>query len=211
MRAHKTMIYQLLPGIVLPGLIYFIVAQHATMIVALAAASSAPVFDSIVRILRGKAPSIFGVGFLFLAGISIALAVWLDSPMFILAKGAVISGILGLTFAISALIRRPLTRTLAVSLSSDHAEGRRKLAAKWRNPKALWVFRVLSMGWGVLLLAMGGQQLAMVLTLSPGTVMTIEPAVQGFVTMLGIAVSVYFVRRIQQLHPEIAMLPVRSS
>ena len=31
MRAHKTMIYQLLPGIVLPGLIYFIVASGASL------------------------------------------------------------------------------------------------------------------------------------------------------------------------------------
>jgi hypothetical protein len=39
--------------------------------------------------------------------------------------------------------------------------------------------------------------------------MAVEPAVQAFVTVAGIATSILYVRKIQQEHPEIGLLPVR--
>src|SRR5205814_11047 len=80
------------------------------------------------------------------------------SPLFILVKGAVVTALIGLAFAGSAAIRRPLTRTLAVMMSSDHHEARRRLAERWRHPTALRVFRTLSLGWGALLLLSSAQQ-----------------------------------------------------
>ena len=72
MRAHKTMIYQLLPGIVLPGLIYFIVAQHASMIVALAAglAAQAARFLEQANLLPTIVPELWDTS-LFLSGASL--------------------------------------------------------------------------------------------------------------------------------------------
>jgi hypothetical protein len=207
--SHRTMIRQLLPGIVLPGLIYFIVSRHAAVVPSLAAASSVPLLDTIVRLCRGKAPSVAGAGFLAMAGASVTLAVVLHSPMFILAKGAVVSGMLGIAFGYSALIRRPLTRWLAVSMSTEKADARAQLTRRWRHPKALSVFRWLSAGWGLLLLLLGIQQMIMILTVSPGLVMAVEPVVQAFVTIGGIATSIVYVRRIQQYHPELGLLPAR--
>src|SRR5205085_5338148 len=123
------------PGIALPGVIYVLASRFVPTIWALGAASSVPVLDSLWRLVRGKPVSAVGASVVCLTGASVALAVWLRSPMFILAKGAVLSALVGGAFAVSALMRRPLTRTLALHLSTDGHEDRRRLAERWRHPK----------------------------------------------------------------------------
>src|SRR5262249_56917002 len=49
--------WQVLPGMVLPGLIYFLVSRRAPVLVALAAASCVPVVDALVRIVRRRPPN----------------------------------------------------------------------------------------------------------------------------------------------------------
>jgi hypothetical protein len=144
----RTLIAQLGPGVLLPGLIYYVVSRRTGVLVALAVASSVPLLDAVIRVLRGKRPTIAGLVFIGFAGLSVGLAMHLRSPMFILAKGAALSAIVGLAFAVSAAIRRPLTRTLALRLTTEHPEDRRKLAERWGHPKALAVFRTLSLGGG---------------------------------------------------------------
>ena len=210
-RRISAVLWQVVPGMILPGLIYFVVSHHTSVIVALAVASSVPLMDALVRLARGRPPNAMSAVFLAGAVISVALALWSGSSMFILAKGAVVSAILGVVFALSAAMKRPLTRYLAIRLSSEHPEGRRHLAERWRNPRALAVFCVLSVGWGVLLLAQAGQQAALALTLSPGTVMALEPPVQVTSTAAGIVASILYVRRRQRAYPEIALIPERTS
>ncbi len=209
--AHiRSIARQLLPGVVLPGLIYLIASRRAPVLIALAAASSVPLLDLAGRLVRGKQPTWAGMVFIGAGGISVGLAMALHSPIFILVKSAVMSGILGLAFAFSAVIRRPLTRTLALRLSSDHPEGRRRLAERWRHPRAHAVFCTLSVAWGALLLAMAGQQAALAVTVSPGTVMVVDGPSHAVLTVLGIVWSIMYVRRIQSRHPDLGLLPVRT-
>jgi hypothetical protein len=206
----KRMIREILPGIVLPGLIYLVVSRHTSVLVGLAAASSVPALDALVRLARGRAPSLLGACFILATAASVGLAMWFHSPLFILVKGAVISFVVGVAFTVSAAIGRPLTRTIAVRLASHHAEGRHTLRERWHHPKALAVFRTLAVGWGVLLFLSGAQQAALALTLSPGTVMAIEPPVQTFATLIGIAASVIYAKRHQRRYPEIGLIPQRA-
>jgi hypothetical protein len=208
---HRAMIRQLLPGVILPGIIYFLVARHTSVLIGLAAASSVPALDALFRLLTGRRPTLVGLVFIGFAGISVALAITLRSPMFILAKGAVLSGVMGVAFGISALIHRPLTRTIAIALSTDHTAGRRTLLESWRTPRALAIFCTLSAGWGVVLLLSAIQQAVMVLTMSPGTIMATEPVIQATVTILGTMVSIMYVRRSQRDHPELSFLPRRAA
>ena len=97
-----------------------------------------------------------------------------------------------------------------VRFGAQHAEGRRRLAERWGHPSIAQVFRVLSLGWGVLLLLQAGQQTAFALTLPPGTVMALEGPVHLFVTGLGIGASLLYVRRRQQADPAVVLLPARS-
>jgi hypothetical protein len=209
-RHARMMARQLLPGVFLPGLIYFSVSRMAPVLVALAVASSIPLLDAVYRLLRRRPQSVVGLVFLVLTCTSVGLAFWLRSPLFIVAKGAVTTAIVGAAFGISALIRRPLTRTLAVTLSSDHGETREALRRRWAHPSAIAVFCTLSAGWGVLLLASAAQQAALAFTVSPGTVMAVEPGVQLTATLVGVAASVAYVRRRQRSSPELRLLPVSS-
>lgn len=207
----RTILRNVVPGLALPGLIYLVSAHFVPTLQALAIASTVPLLDTIVRLARGKTPSVVSLAFVGATVGSIGLAFWLRSPLVILLKGAAISAIVGIAFASSAVARRPLTRTLALHLTTDHREERHRLAERWRHPVAVRVFQVLSIGWGLWMLVVAGQQTLMALTISPGTVVALEPGVHAFVTAVGVAASIAYVRRRQQLHPEIGMLPVRSS
>ncbi|HEX9376903.1 MAG TPA: VC0807 family protein [Actinomycetota bacterium] len=202
--------WQVLPGMVLPGIIYFLVSRQASVLVALAAASTVPLLDGLVRIVRRQPPNAATGLFVVGTSLSVALAFWSGSGLFILAKGAVISGLLGITFVLSAAVGRPLTRTLALRLSAQHPEGRRRLAERWMHPSVTSVFRVLSAGWGVLLLGMAAQQTTMALTLPPGLAMTLEGPVHLTGTAIGVAVSLLYVRRRQQADPAVTLLPTRT-
>lgn len=205
----RTMAANMLPGLVLPAVIYFTLRPHTGVLLALVVAACVPGVDTLVRLVRGRSPNGFALLFIPSTGLSIGLAAWLHSPVFLLAKGGVTSAAMGLAFGLSAALRRPLTRTMALHLSSNHGEGRRRLAERWGRPEAMRVFRWLAVGWGVLLVLMGGQQILMALSASPDLVMAVEPPVHLVVTALGIVSSVLYVRRIQLVHPELRLLPTR--
>jgi hypothetical protein len=207
----KRTIREILPGVVLPGLIYLVVSRQASVLAGLAAASSVPALDAGIRLVRGRAPSLVGACFLLVTAASVGLAMWFHSPLFILVKGAAVSFFVGLAFTVSAAIGRPLTRTIAVHLGSHHAEGRHSLRERWHHPRALAVFRTLAVGWGILLFLSSAQQAALALTLSPGTVMAVEPPVQTVATIVGIAASVIYARRHHRRHPELGLIPQRAA
>src|SRR5438309_11597149 len=103
---RRAMVRQLLPGMLLPGTIYFSAALllHLGVVASLACASAVPVVDVLSRVLRRRPPTIASVLFVLIAGFSVSLAFVSGSPMFILLKGAVLSAILGVAFAVSAAI-----------------------------------------------------------------------------------------------------------
>ncbi len=204
--AWSSVTAQLLPTVILPGLLYFIASRFASPLVALAAASSVPVLDALVRLLRGKRPSWLVLAVLPFLAISLGLAMVLRSPLFILARGAVMSAGLGIAFTLSAVLRRPLIRTLAVLLLAEDALARRSLTERWGHPMALAVFRTLSWGWGILLALSALQQAIVVLSFSPGTVMATEPSAQAAITILGSTLSFLYVRRMHRRRPELGLL-----
>lgn len=209
-REHvRTMARQLVPGLVLPGLIYFLVSRFTGTIPALAAASSVPVLDSMLRIVRGKRPTFVGTAFLVVTGISVTLATLLHSPWYITGKGAAVSTLMGTALVLSGLADRPLTRTVALRLCTDDHGSRCALRERWSRPETMRVFRHLALGWGLWLLASAVQQGAMVMAVSPGMFMAIEPPVRAGLTGIGILASIAYVRRRQDADPELGLLPAR--
>lgn len=207
----RTIARQILPGAVLPGIVYFTASRYVPLLTALALASSVPMLDIVARRLRGKPPTAVGLVFVAVTAISIGLATWFQSPEMIVAKGPLISGVVGTAFALSATFRRPLVRTLALHLTTDHHEHRRLLADRWSRPNAVAVFRILSLGWGLLLLASAAQQGLMAVSVSPGAFITLEAPIRLIVTGAGIGASILYVRRRQQVDPELGMLPGTAS
>jgi intracellular septation protein A len=206
----RSMVRHMIPGFVLPAIIYFLLRPQVGTMVALAVAASVPVVEAVIRAARGRSQNGMALVFLPSTAIGIGLAAILHSPVFILARGGVTTAALGLALALSAVLGRPLTRTIALHLSCEHREARHRLAERWRHPKAQSVFRMLAVAWGLLLLALGGQQILLAMSASPGVFLLVEPPVRAVVTLLGIAGSVLYVRRIQGDHPEIGLLPKRQ-
>lgn len=204
---YRAMARQLLPGLVLPGLVYWIVSRHTSTMPALSAASLVPAVDILTRLVRGKRPTFVSVAFLALTGTSIVLATALHAPWFITGRGAALSAVFGIALVLSGFMGRPLTKTLAVRLCSTDAEQRERLAASWSRPKTVAVFRTLALGWGLWLLASAIQQGAMVIAVSPGVFMAVEPPLRAALTGIGILASIAYVRRCQTADPELALLP----
>jgi hypothetical protein len=208
----RGLVRQAVPGLMLPGATYLAVRPHTSTLVALAAASSAPALDVLWHLVRRRRPAPAGLAFLASAGVSVALGLGLRSPLVMLAKGVVVSGAMSLAFAVSAAVRRPLTRTLAIALFAAHHElARRTLAERWGHPRALAVFRALSLGWAGLLLLSALQQAVLVVTAPPGAVVVAEPVIQLGFTAAGTAVSVAYVRRRHRAHPDLGLLPVSAA
>ena len=203
------MLRHMVPAFALPALLYFALRPHVGVLIALAVSASVPVVDAVIRKIRGRAQNAMGLVFLPLTVVGMGLAATLHSPVFILAKGGVTTVIMGVAFGVSALVGRPLTRTMALHLSSDQHESRRRMAEGWEHPTTANVFRVLAIGWGLLMLGMGGQQIQLARSASPGLVMLVGPPLHALLTILGIVSSLLYVRRIQRIHPEIALLPTR--
>jgi intracellular septation protein A len=201
---------QVLPGMVLPGLVFLVLSHHASTLVAACLASSVPLADALIRKVSGRPANAMTLGFLAVAAVSVGLALLSGSAMFVLARGAVMSAVIGVSFALSAVLKRPLTRTLAIRLSTEQPEGRERLRERWHQPRALEVFCVLSVGWGLFLLVQAAQQAFVVLTLSPGAVMAIEPPVQAVCTAAGVACSLLYAKRAQASHPELQLIPART-
>jgi intracellular septation protein A len=205
-RHLRTTIISLLPGVVLPGLVYVLAAPHTTTLQAVVLAGCVPAVDALVRLLRGRGVNPASIVFALSAGASALLALWSGSPLFVLMKGAVVSVALGAAFAVSAAVGRPLIRLVAIALSVSGREARHRLAERWGHPSATDVFRVLSIGWGLLLLVQGGQQAVLAVTASPGLVIAVTRPIQLVATVAGIALSVAYVRRRQRRQPELAVL-----
>lgn len=207
----RTIVRQMIPGAVLPGLIYFVASRRLTPLVALALASSVPSLHALGRLVRGKRPSTVGMLFVVATGISITLAAWFRSPTMILTKGVVLTALSGMALALSASLDRPLTRTIALHLCAEDTERRRELAGRWDRPQTMMVFRTLSFGWGFWLLLAAFKQLMLVATVSPGTYVAVEHPIMMTATAVGIAISVSYVRRRQVQDPELGLLPARAT
>src|SRR5438093_13651942 len=80
-RRISTVLWQVVPGMVLPGLIYLVVSHHTSVIVALAVASCVPLLDAMVRLAQGRAPNAMSAVFLVGAVVSVGLALLSGSRM----------------------------------------------------------------------------------------------------------------------------------
>src|SRR5437879_3716340 len=194
-----------------PGSIYFLstMVLGTGVAVSLALASSVPLIDVLSRLARRRTPTLASLLFVMIAAVSVSLTKVSGSPMFVLLKGAAISAVLGVAFAISAAMNRPLTRTFALRLSTECPDRRRHLAERWGGEKALAIFKVLSFGWAILLLLSAGQQVGLAITMSPGTVVALEGPITTAATLIGVTLSMVYVRRFRHSHPELALLPAR--
>ena len=196
-REHRQMItQQVLYGMVFPAAIYAVASHVVTSLLALVLASMLPVTDVVKAKVKGQKASAASLGFLGGAVVTSALGLLSSSPLFILLKAPAMSAAVGLGIAGSALVGRPVLRTLAVMFAAGTSpQARADAKALWSSKPWDGVFAGLSAVWGVLFLVLAAVQTLAVLSFSPGITLVVLPPLQFVAMGLGGAVSLLLVHR----------------
>jgi intracellular septation protein A len=202
----RTILRALVPGMIVPVAVYGVCSQFLSTLSALSVAALVPVADLAVATAKGKRLNLASVGFVGMAVVSVTLAVTLHSPALILIKPAVVAGLAGLAFGLSALLRRPLTRTLAIRFSGgDDHELQAELRRQWHHPKATRIFRTIAFGWAVWLLISAARTLVVASIMPPATAFMIEAPSGPATAAIGALVTILYVRRFRHTHPELGL------
>jgi hypothetical protein len=196
-REHRQMItQQVLYGMVLPAAIYAVASHYMSSLAALVVASMLPVTDVVKAKVRGRKASAASLGFLGGAVVTSVLGLVSSSPLFILLKAPAMSAAVGMGIVGSALIGRPILRTLAVCFAAGSSPQARGAAAElWASDPWDRVFALLSAIWGILFLVLAAVQTLAVLSFSPGVTLVLLPPLQFVVMGIGAGLSLYLVHR----------------
>jgi hypothetical protein len=138
---------------VLPYVTYLLLTRYGIATVpALAAGAVFPAATTLFGILRAGRADAVGIIVLAATGASVASALWLTSPYLALAKGSFITGVIGLVFLISLLLKRPLV-FYAASAGMDQAAVHRADALRNSQPAHRHFMRKLTAIWAIAMLA----------------------------------------------------------
>jgi hypothetical protein len=94
-----------------------------------------------------------------------------DSPRILLVKDSIITATIGCAFLGSLAARRPLIYVFARQLSNDPAA----LEQRWSVSEGRRRFRVLTLVWGVALVAEASVRIALSFVMTPGVFMVVSP------------------------------------
>jgi hypothetical protein len=138
---------------VLPYVTYVLLTRYGVATVpALAAGAVFPATTTLFGMLWAGRIEALGIIVLAATGTSVASALWFTSPYLALAKGSLITGVIGLVFLISLVLKRPLVFYLAAA-GMDQAATRRNDALWDARPGYRHLMRKLTAIWAIALLA----------------------------------------------------------
>ncbi|PYE39149.1 hypothetical protein DFI02_13014 [Rhizobium sp. PP-F2F-G20b] len=184
---------------VLPLLIYDRMTPYSGNVVALMASSVPPLLWSLAELVRKRHVDALSV--LVLTGIALSLLAMLGggSARFLQLRENLISGLIGLVFAGSAAIGRPLIYHLArAGIARKSPDEVAAFQAKRNTPHFHSVMMVMTLVWGLGLLASSALACALVFTLSIHDYMIASPVVSyGFMGMLGLW-TLWYRRRVHR-------------
>lgn len=135
----------------LPYATYLILSHflHWNDVNALAAGAVFPLASILVTFAKEGRLQAIGLIVLVATIASIVGSFLLDSPTLLLAKGSLITGMVGLVFAVSLLWKRPLVYFIA---TGGDAEARREGEQLWAGvPRYRQVMRTITIAWAVAL------------------------------------------------------------
>jgi hypothetical protein len=196
-REHRQMItQQVLYGMVLPAAIYAVASHFMSSLAALVVASMLPVTDVVKAKVRGQKASAASLGFLGGAVVTSILGLVSSSPLFILLKAPAMSAAVGMGITASALMGRPVLRTLAVCFAAGSSpQARSDAQALWSSEPWDHTFAALSAVWGILFLVLAAVQTLAVITFTPGITLVVLPPLQFVVMGIGGGISLVLVKR----------------
>ena len=187
----RTVMVELLANFILPYAIYTYAEAPLGEVNALLASSAPPILWSLVEFARHR--RVDAVSMLVLSGILLSLLAMLGGggAQFLQLREKMVTGVIGLVFVGSALVRRPLIYELA------RANMRRKSDAQAEQFEALRVhagFRrtmtIMTLVWGFGLLADVAVGVALIFTISIRDYLIVSP-ILGYATLGGLSLWSY--------------------
>lgn len=146
-------------------------ARGVSELTALAAGALFPLTAVAVSAVRTRRLDPFAA--VTLASIAVGLIGGLvfDSPHFLLVKESVITAAIGLAFLGSLAARRPLIFMFARRMVGDPAAREQR----WSQPQGRRRFRIVTLVWGVALVAEAALRIALSFLVAPGVLMLVSP------------------------------------
>lgn len=182
-------------GFLLPvALFYGLRAAGVSAYAALLAGTAVSIAGSLADLLRSRRFSPFGLYALTLMVLSTAVSLVPGDERFLLARGAVVMGVSGLWFLISAATRRPLVYVMTRPI----LEGRFGWPRQWDRlwillPRFRRIWRVSSILWGVGLCADAMLRVLMAWNLPVDTVPGLTSALAAGTTVgLIVMANIYY-------------------
>ena len=190
---------EVLFNFLLPWACYRLAKPHWGEVHAIMASAAPPTLWSLIEFARNRridAISILVLGGIVLSLIGFALG---GTPKLLLLRESLITGLIGLVFVGSALIGRPLIYVLArASLSRRSIEDRDEFDEQSEKPEFRRVMTVMTIVWGLGLVAETGIRTILVFSLPVGRFLIFGPVV-GYATIgLLMLWTFLYVRRAEQ-------------
>ena len=191
---------QVLVNAVLPLIIYDTQQKALGDVKALIASSIPPILWSIVEFARHR--RVDAISIIALAGIALSFIAFIGTggAKFLQLRETLAGGVIGVAFVVSVIVRRPLIYYLArASMMRTDVERANELAGLRDNPFFKRTMTVMTLVWGVGLLAHTALNCTLVFLLSIPTYLAVAPidgyAVAGTLSLW----TFYYARRAQRI------------
>jgi hypothetical protein len=156
-QAGRKTVAELAVNLLFPWLVYRLLSPRYGDFVGLAASAAPPTLWSLYELARFR--KLDALSLLVLGGIVMSiLALFLGgSPRLLMVRENLFSIPIGLVFLISAVTPRPIIYYLAsATMGRQSPERRAMFEANWQRPHVLRGLRIMTVVWGVSLVAQGG-------------------------------------------------------
>ncbi len=154
--ANTRFALELIVNIALPWATYTLLVPHTSEFAAIAWSAAPPTLWSLAELVRHRKLDALSV--LVLAGIVLSLAALAfgGSPRMLMVRENLFTIPIGIAFLVSLGLKKPLIYyAAAATLARGGPEQLAEFEAAWKNPAVLQSLRVISLVWGVGLVAQG--------------------------------------------------------
>ncbi|ODG90591.1 MULTISPECIES: VC0807 family protein [Bacillaceae] len=154
-------IFTLVINGILPWVIYVVLSDYMSSLLALSIAMLLPLVDNAVHLWKYKKLDVFGGLMLFTIVLTLLLVFLGGSEKILLVRESLITASVGIIFLVSLLFKRPLIFYLGMRFIQNN-----RFAENWSIRYFRFVMRLMTFVWGIMLLAEAIVRVIMVYNLS---------------------------------------------
>ncbi|WP_088012401.1 VC0807 family protein [Gottfriedia acidiceleris] len=161
MSKRMYIIFTLVINGILPWVIYVVLSDYMSSILALSIATLIPLVDNVVHLWKHKRLDAFGGLMLFTLILTLLLVFLGGSEKILLVRESLITASVGIIFLVSLFFKRPIMFYLGMRFIQNN-----RFAENWNIKYFRFVMRLMTFVWGIMLLAEAIVRIIMVYNLS---------------------------------------------